>query len=380
MPDLFLKKTSKTELRLAHSYLGGWILALIGLGLAWAGANLVDDGFGRWIMIVMGLIFALLGIGGGLWRYNLTIDLMARVYRGCRGFWPSPRRLQGSLSELQGVVLSRNWRRSDDTAHPLWVVSFRFRGWDKPVSVFETTNEAKGYRKLEELAELLHVSAIDHTGETEVVRGYSQLDRSVVDANRAPQSGLSFARSYELEQPLDSGIELGIGELGGRMIVLPAAGIHVGTVVLALFGLPFLGFGLLALASAVEVSPLEVSGTLSAKWIVGGVFTLLGLLMELGVIFGSVAREIIRDEGDAIVITLRAFGKHYRRRELKKHEIEEIAVKESRSSRAYRSNKKPAPTEVVLRTDRNVVRIAGDQPVKVQRWLAESLLLLVHRG
>jgi len=381
MPDLFLKKISNTELCLSHFYPGGWIVAAIGFGLAWAGVNLVEDVFGRWILIVTGVIFSLLGVGGGLWRYNLTMDLMARVYHGRRGFWPSTRRLQGSLNELQGVMLTRTWRRSDDTAHAAWIVSFRFEGWKKPVSVFQTANEAKAYRKLEELAALLQVSAIDRTGETEIVRTHDQLDCSVVEANRASRIGFSFAGSRDLAQPPpESDIELGIGELGGKMIMLPAAGISIGTAIIALFGLPFWSFGLLALASALDVSPVEVSGTLSAKWIVGGVFTLLGLLMELGAIFGSVAREIIRDKGDAIVITLQAFGKHYRRRELKKHEIEEITVKESRSSRAHRGSEKPAPTEVVLRSDRNVVRIAGDQPIKVQRWLVESLIFLVHRG
>jgi hypothetical protein len=306
---------------------------------------------------------------------------MARVYRGCRGFWPSPRKLQGSLSELQGVVLTRAWRRSDDTAHATWIVSFLFEGWKKPVSVYQTTNETKGYRKLEELARLLQVSAIDHTGETEIVRAHDQLDRPAVEEYRASRNKFNFENSRELEHPPpESGIERGIGELGGKMIMLPAAGINIATVVLALFGLPFLVFGLLALASALDFSPVEVSGTLSAKWIVGGVFALLGLLMELGAIFGSVAREIIRGEGDAIVITLRAFGKHYRRRELKMYEIEEIAVKESRSSRAYRGSGKPAPTEVVLRTDRSVIRIAGDQPREVQRWLAESLRMLVQHS
>ena len=61
------------------------------------------------------------------------------------------------------------------------------------------------------------------------------------------------------------------------MIVLPAAGFGAGSVFLALFGLPFLAFGLLALASVLGVSPVEVEGTPVAKWVVGAFFTAFGV-------------------------------------------------------------------------------------------------------
>ena len=377
MPDLSFKRTSQTEMRLAHSFIGGWIFAAIGGGVAWAGANLVDPGAGRWMVTGMGLLFAAIGIGGGLWRFDLTLDLMARVYRGRRGFWPSPRRLSGSLDELEGVVLTRSWRRSKNSSHAVWIVNLAFRDWDKPTSVFETTDESKGYRKFEELVRQLQVAAIDRTGESEVVRSHDQLDRSVAEAQ---PDAIGFSGSTEITSPPpDSGIELGRGELGGTMIVLPAAGVNSGVIFLALFGLPFFGFGLLALSSAFGVSPVEVKGTLSAMWIVGGLFTLFGVVMELGVVFGTVARQVIRTEGESIVITLRAFGKHYRRREMHKRSIEEIAVKESRSARSTRRGSKPPRTQVVLRTDEAVVRIAGDQPADRQQWLAKALLALASR-
>jgi len=161
------------------------------------------------------------------------------------------------------------------------------------------------------------------------------------------------------------------------MIALPALGFNAGAVFLALFGLPFFGFGSVALLSALGWSGVEVSGTLTAKWVVGGVFVAIGILCQAGAIFGSVAREVIREDRDALLITLLAFGRHYRKRRMPRRDIEDISVKPSRSSRSRRSRQ--AKTEVVLRTDDLVARIAGDLPPDSQQWLYRTLLALARR-
>jgi hypothetical protein len=373
MPNVFLKRQSESELHFQHSFLGGWIFAAIGCGILYFGILHAESSSARWVAIGMGAFFAAIGLGGALWRHELTLDLSTRRYRGQRGFWPSPGKLQGSLDELAGVVLTHTLRRNKDSDHPVWVVSLDFSGWEKPFSFFETTSERKGYRKFEEIARRLRTSAIDRTGEQEIKRTYDELDRSVADRERG--GGEPGARIEE--PPPGSGIEWTRSEIGAPMIVLPALGFNVAAVFLALFGLPFLGFGGVALASALGWSGVEVSGSLTAKCVVGGVFVVIGIVCWAGAVFGSVAREVFREDRDAIVVSYFAFGRHYRNRRLPWRDIEDISIKPRGSSGSRRSG--PANTEVVLRSDEIVARVAGDLPPDSQRWLCLTLLALARR-
>jgi hypothetical protein len=378
MPDVFLKRESDTELRFEHSILSAWIFAAIGCAAAYFGSRYIDPPVARWMVTGMGALFAALGVGGALWRYELTLDLVARSFRRRRGFWPSPRILQGSLSELNGVLLTRTWRRGENSESAVWVVSLDFQSWEKSVRVFETTSERKGYRRLEQLARRLQTSAIDRTGDREVSRSADELDRPVAD--RKPDGGAESIHEIE-NPPSGSGIEWTQTEIGAPMIVLPAQGFNLAAVFLALFGLPFLAFGAVALASAIGWTGVEVQGTLAAKWIVGAVFVALGLLCQAGAVFGSVAREVIRQDGEALVITLLAFGHHYRTRRLPLREIEDISIRPSKSSRSRTTRRHSGSerTEVVLRTDDVVARVAGDLRDGSQQWLCSALLTLARR-
>lgn len=378
MPDVLLKQESDTELHFEHSILSGWLFAGIGCAVAYLGWHYVDSPFARWMTIGMGVVFAALGVGGALWRYELALDLLARTYRRRRGFWPSPRTQQGPLSELDGVLLTRTWRRNEDSESAVWVVSLDFRGWEKPVRVFETTSERKGYRRLEDLARRLQTFAIDRTGDREISRSPDELDRPVAERER--DDGVDSIREIE-DPPSGSGIDWTRTEIGAPMIVLPALGFNVGAVFLSLFGLPFLAFGAVALASAIGWAGVEVQGTLAAKWIVGGVFVVIGILCQAVAVFGPVAREVIRQEDDALVITLLAFGHHYRRRRLPLRAIEDVSIRPSKASRSRRSRRGSGSekTEVVLRTDDIVARVAGDLSPDSQQWLCGTLLTLARR-
>jgi hypothetical protein len=82
------------------------------------------------------------------------------------------------------------------------------------------------------------------------------------------------------------------------------------------------------------VIEVRFEGSTASAWIVGTVFMGIGLLMVTGAVFGSVARTVIREDADALVVTLRAFGFHYRVRRLPRSEIEEVAVKPSTDARS----------------------------------------------
>ena len=150
---------------------------------------------------------------------------------------------------------------------------------------------------------------------------------------------------------------------------------------LALFVLPFFAFGAVALASVTGWTEIEVRGSLAAIWIVGGVFVALGVAGWTAVILGGVAQEIVRVDGEALVVSLRAFGYHYRIRRLPRRAIEGVSIKPTRSSARTRAARRSGipKTDVVLRTDDRVVRIAGDLPPESQRWLSRTLLALASR-
>ncbi len=371
MPKVLVRHESDSELRLAHSYVSGWIFVLIGAAITWAGLRFVEDGFGQWLMSGMGILFGLIGLGGALWRYELTLDLMARCYRGRRGFWPSPRSLQGSLKELAGVVLTRQWRRSSSSEgtsseHAVWVVSLEFEGWEEPVSLFETSSEKKGYGKLEHLSRRLQVDAVDRTGGEETRRDWNALDRPAT----APSSERARVEVVPA-LPAGSRIEWTPSETGSSMAVLPELGFNVGTVFLLLFGIPFAGFGVMALLAVSKAIDVKFEGSESSAWVVGSVFVVIGLGFCAGAFFGSVAREIVRRQAGDLVVSLKAFGREYRLRRVPCTEIEAIEIKPSNRARS-KSN------QLVIRSDRRVIRMGGELTTDEQRWLLSAVTYLVR--
>jgi len=327
MPNVTLKRESDQALHFAHTHLAGWLFALVGAGMATAGAMRLD-GPGYWLVVFVGGFFAIIGFGAAMWRYEIHIDLTSRSYRGRRGFWPSTRKFGGSLDELNGVVLNRIWRRDSSSAgsgDTMWVVSLEFEGWERPVSVFETRREARAYRQFKHLAERLQIDAIDRTG-------------------RPVASRLITA------PPAASGIDSSI-DPQTTSIALPALGFSLGSISLMLLGLPFLGLGGFAL--------LVLGG-----WTLGPIFLLLGSGLTLAAIVGSYAREVVIEDGDTLIFATSFRGWRYGIRRLPKRAIESVDIRDA---------------SVVARSDEQLVRIGGELPHEAQRWLTRTLLTLAGR-
>ncbi len=284
--------------------------------------------------------------------------------------WPA-RVLAVPLEELAGVVLTRQWRRSSSSngssnEHAVWVVSLEFEGWKEPLSLFETSSEKKGYGKLEHLSRRLQIDAVDRTGGEESRRDWNSLDR--------PASAPSGARAQNESVPAlpaGSRIEWTPGETGSSMAVLPALGFNAGTVLLFLFGLPFAGFGTMALLAVSRTIDVKFEGSESAAWIVGSVFVVVGLGLCAGAVFGSVAREIVRRQAGDLVVSLKAFGREYRTRRVPRTEIEGIEIKPSNQARS-KSN------QLVIRSDRRVIRLGGELTPEEQHWLLSAVTYLVR--
>ena len=139
-PEVYLIKENDREMFFAHRPLAGVVFMLIGMGIVYffSFSALVKEPVARWIFSAGGALFALVGFGAALWRYELRLDLLGRTYSGRRGFWPNPKALKGSLADLEGVVLSSRVERSDKSTYTVWTVSFAFKNWPKAVKVMES--------------------------------------------------------------------------------------------------------------------------------------------------------------------------------------------------------------------------------------------------
>jgi len=139
-PEVYLIKENDREMFFAHRPLAGVVFMLIGMGIVYffSFSTLVKEQVARWVFSAGGVLFALVGFGGALWRYELRLDLLGRTFSGRKGFWPNPKTMKGSLDDLEGVVLSSRVERSDKSTYTVWTVSFAFKNWPKPVKVMES--------------------------------------------------------------------------------------------------------------------------------------------------------------------------------------------------------------------------------------------------
>jgi hypothetical protein len=351
---------------LSHTPMVGLVFVAVGGAMAYFGFfRLADDTIGRWMLGGMGIFFAVMGVLAMLWRYELKLDLMTRTYRGRRGFWPSPKVLQGSLDELRGIAIEQMWRKSsssngESSEHPSWVLSFDFGDWS--VRFFESRREEMAFAKLEQLARLMQVHVLDRTGDTEMRRAWNELDRSVAESLQSAD-----------EKPADPGSPPPDSKTLCAIIV---------------FGLMFAGFGIAVLLSLTGVWDVPYSGSRVVGWVLGTVFCLIGLFLMFGAVWGSYAREVVREERDGLIFCLVLLGKRYRQRFIPKREIEEVALKPIATARMHRLQKKKRATatprgkgkhEVVVRSDDELVKIGGDLEPDDQDWLLRALTYLATR-
>lgn len=227
---------------------------------------------------------------------------------------------------------------------------------------------------------------IQHQSATELRLGHSHSSGWIFAAIGEQAHAESKSESTApADPPAGSAIEWTRGETGSEMIVLPAPGFGVATVLLVLFGLPFAAFGTVALLAVSGAIDIAIEGSDASIWIVGTVFVFIGLVLCAGAVFGSVARELVRLDAADLVFSLRAFGREYRVRRLPRREIEEIAVKPSSASRPRPSRGRrhgageTHDDEVVVRSNRRVLRIGGRITVAELEWLQRALTYLACR-
>lgn len=391
MAEVSLVRETESEIYFAHRPLGGVVFAVIGGVFAAIGLMLIPDGVGKWVFAGVGLVFVAIGIGGAFWRYELRLDLNARRYSRVKGFWPSPKLDEGPLDEIEGVVLVQEERTSSSKhgshTYIVWVVKLPFRGEEKPVSVFESRDEAEGYGRAESLAKKLRVPLLDRTEMPERVTPWDKLDETVAQRVAAQSKGWSVPSSVSAP-PLGSRIQYDETP-SRRSILLPPLGMNFVSVFLGLFGLVFAGAGGFFLWAKMSGVPIKENPE-GATWYIAPIFILIGMGVAVIGVAVAAGRSIVREESDILAIGVRVLGRDWAAKRFVKREIEQIEVRvatepTSRSRGRLRlggasislghSTRTPGQ-EVLVRSDQAVARLGKNLSDEERQWLRDALTSL----
>ena len=360
-PEVQLIREDDRELFFAHRPLTGVFFMLVGLCMVYffSVSPLVKETTARWIFGAGGTLFALIGLGAAVWRYELHLDLVNRSYRGRKGFWPVPGTIRGSLDELEGVALTSRVERNDGSTTTVWSVGLSFRTWQKPVVIMESQSEVKAYEAVKEYSKKLQIPALDRTGGLDLSTHWSALDMPLREQPGHPM--------FIPPLPSESRIEF-IHRPGKRIILLPASGASFEGFFLILFGTPFFAGGAMVLVLLLFGDPQRVHGSVWVGWMVGIVFMVAGAGIMFLAVAGMWGRPLIEEEGAALTYTLKLFGKHIRPQRLLKRDVEEVAIKQGPSKRH----------ELVLRSNRKIVRMQGwEQNPQELEWLRIAVSVIV---
>lgn len=387
MAGVHLIRETESEVNFAHQPLSGVVFALFGGVFAAIGYWGISDGIGKWVFTGVGLLFVFIGIAAMFWRHELRFDLHARRYTRRKGFWPAPALSEGGLEEIEGVVLVQEERQAKNHTYLVWVVKLPFRGEEKPVSVAEERDEAKGYRRAESLAKRLRVALLDRTAMPERVTPWDKLDETVADRTAAESKGWSFAARLSAPPP---GSRIQFDETPSRRaILLPPAGLNFLAVFLGLFGLAFATFGGFFLYAKVSGLPLRENPE-GAAWVIAPVFLVIGLGTVLIGVATASGRALVREEGDTLTFGWRALGREWLPKKFAKREIEQIEVRVAAEAASRsrgrlrmggasislgRSTRTPGQ-EVLVRSDRAAVRLGKNLSDEERQWLRDALTAL----
>ncbi|MGH9790808.1 MAG: hypothetical protein ACRD5W_06320, partial [Candidatus Acidiferrales bacterium] len=171
-----------------------------------------------------------------------------------------------------------------------------------------------------------------------------------------------------------------------RTILLPAAGVSFISVFLVVFGLVFAGVGGFTLWVKASGAAIKESSE-GAAWIVGAVFLLIGLGIALLGLLVTGMRDVVREDGDALVFASSAMGREWMAKRITKREIEQIEIRYAaepawRSRGRLRIGGVSAPLgrtavapkqEIVVRSDAHVARLGKNLSDEEKQWLSDAL-------
>jgi hypothetical protein len=389
--ELQLVRESESELFFRYKQFAGWAIAAIGWTACYfAWTKMVDAGFVRWAFTGVAGVFGVAGIAGAIWRYEITINLLSRIYSRRKGFWPAVKSQEGSLDELYGVALNTEVQGQDSksSGYVVWVVRLAFQGEEKGTSVYESRNEGEAYRQFEHLAKALRLRAIDRTGDSEKITAPEDLDKPLVESIR--DAGPAWKSNITVLPPVPPGSQIEVsGDPPNRTILLPAPRTRIVTIPLCLMGALFLGVAAFAVYAKLTGLPVRENRP-GATWIVAGVFSLVGPgLIAMGLAFSNV-REMTAEDAESVTFSVQLFGRPRRARRLLKSEIEEIALKPAAVTSQRRASLSfgpmsfglpqraaPVKEELVVRSRSDVARTGYNLSASELAWLRDAILSMV---
>ncbi|MCB1985999.1 MAG: DUF308 domain-containing protein [Nitrosomonas sp.] len=276
MATLSVLKDNNSVIHLKQNHLGGWIIAIIGIGICYLPQIEPGDG-GVWIVYFVGGVFAITGFLAAFYRLEVCLDLLQRKYRVVKGFWPNPQRYTGSFDDIEGLWFRKEWKTSggkDRSKYLVWQTCLKFDFDRYPVCLYESRDESQALAYFENRARQLKVETFDHTGNSVKQRDWNKLDEPVstqlpniqyqaVDVSNPPQ-GLVLKK-----------------ESGALSYVLPEPGLNGASIAGCLFGLPFFVMGIFSILNSIGLHEklgwnINVSGSMLVAFILGIIFVTVG--------------------------------------------------------------------------------------------------------
>ena len=390
--DVSLKLDTKDRLLFAHSPMRALVFALVSLGftaICWFAIR--DSDPIRYGFTAFSLLFVAAGVAGTFWRMELDVDLLRRRVRQVRGMWPNPLTTSRSLDEADGVWLTMEYRSSGSQGNrrkvPWWFVSLRFPDEKKGTALFATRREVEGYQQWEDYARRLELPAVDATDQEAERRDWASLDESM-----AERSNNGATTAPVPVQPVGSAAEFRTAN-GRRELVLPPLGFSGGLVVLVLFGGAFTAMGAGPLLASLGFIDMRVQGSEAALLLIPPIFLLMGGgIIWLG-IKGSFSSTVLGVTAGALYMEQVTFGRRSGREEIRLDEVESIEVSGDVRSRRRRASfvriggvsvgrkaHRERDCEIVLRSDRKILRFGSFLSDPEQEWLADVCRFAAHYG
>jgi hypothetical protein len=313
--------------------------------------------------------FAVMVIGGGflvvalllfLYREALVIDRAKLTYIHRRGYWPSLATREGSLHEFQAVALDILRRKGG----PIWVASLQFMAPDKRIAVANFSDSGKGHAYVDGLARMLDLPVLDRSGEEERTIGLSRVGVPI-----AARGGLAS----RIDAPPEARIRLS-GDAPHRLITLPAMGVNIGVVFLAVLPALLIWLAMtpppaLPAAASARAAHRHAHVALEPWLWTTTLYTLAGLCVAFLILLCA-ARWHIRERGDSIVATSRALGIRLRRRKFRKAEIVAIELNPTPAGRV-------TFYDMHIRARRKLLTIGTTLREDGAKWLEQALLSML---
>ena len=321
-----------------------WVLPIIA---ALAGAK--TPGQSIFLALAAG-VAVLIALFLSLRRETLTLDLLARSYRYCRGPWPKLETKEGALSDFKSLALDVLVEPGSKGGEIVtWIISLRLAD-DAAIQIMNAGSETFAYRHLADLAKRLNLPVVDRTGPTERVIAPADIDRPLADQGRS--APLPASRLFP-DLPAGSAIAVS-GEAPQRTITLPRSGYRFHYLVAAL--MPLL--------------PAWWTRTLTKPAFSFPFIVASGLFALVGIVAALTHREIDETAEDVTVGTW-LFRVPLLRRRYAKREITAIEIKPVPTRGSFRS-------ELQLRTAAAVLDIRSERlSADELGWLAAAVRAMV---